>query len=76
MLKGSAKMAVNRVKDRMRAGATLMKMHSRTGPKWYVVPGGGKVDEEVAKKVIAEPDVHPQQDGLFPGIHQSYRICD
>jgi hypothetical protein len=73
MLKGSTKMAVMRVKDRMRDGAKLMQMHSPNGKRWYVVPGR-EVDEEIAKRVIAEPDVFPSNDGLFPGISQTYSI--
>ena len=51
MLRGSTKMAVLRVKDRMRGGARLMQMNSSTGMKWYVVPGR-EVDEEIAKRVM------------------------
>lgn len=74
MLKGSRKMAVMRVKDRMRSGAVLMKMNTvGRGLQWFVVPGR-EVDEEIARLVIAEPDVSPNNDGLFPGISQSYAI--
>jgi hypothetical protein len=66
-------MAILRVKDRLRSGAALMQMNSPQGRKWYVVPGR-EVDEEIAKKVIAEPDVFPSDDGLFPGIPQTYKI--
>lgn len=73
MLKGSTKMAVLRVKDRMRGGAALMQMNTLDGKKWYVVPGH-EVDDEIAKRVIAEADVFPSQDGLFPGISQTWSI--
>jgi hypothetical protein len=73
MLKGSTRIAVQRVKDRMRAGAKLMQMHSVTGKKWYVVPGR-EVAPDIAAKVIAEPDVKACFDGLFPGISQTYQI--
>ena len=75
MLKGRTKMAVLRVKDRMREGAKLMHMHSTTGMWWYVVPGR-EVAEEIAIKVIAEPDVYACEDGLFPGVTQTYAIGD
>ena len=68
MLKGSTKMAVHRVKDRMRSGAKLMQMRTPTGKKWYVVPGR-EVDEEIAKKVIAEPDVFPVERWAVPWYH-------
>ena len=73
ILAGSTKKAVMRVKDRMRLGSSLMKMHTTTGAKWYVVPGR-EVDGDVALKVIAEPDVVPCNDALFPGISQTYMI--
>jgi hypothetical protein len=66
--------AVMRVKDRMRMGAKLMNMHSPDGgKKWYCVPGR-EVDEAIALKVIAEADVFPCNDGLFPGVSQTYQI--
>jgi hypothetical protein len=66
--------AVLRVKDRMRKGAKLMNMHSQDGgKKWYCVPGR-EVDEAIALKVIAEADVFPCNDGLFPGVSQTYQI--
>jgi phosphoserine phosphatase len=67
--------AVHRVKDRMSAGARqLMQMHTAHGKKWFVVPGGPEVNEDIAMRVIAEPDVHPNNDGLFPGVPQTYRL--
>ena len=65
--------AINRVKNRMRMGASLMKMHSVNGLRWYLVPGR-EVADDIALKVIAEPDVFSTQDGLFPGIPQTYKI--
>lgn len=66
--------AIERVKDRMRAGAVLMQMTSiGGGKKWYVVPGG-EVDPDIAAALIAEDDVRSNEDGLFPGITQTYRI--
>jgi hypothetical protein len=66
-------MAILRVKDRMREGAHLMQMHTPYGKKWYVVPGR-EVDDEIAKRIISEPDVVSSHDGLFPGISQTYKI--
>jgi hypothetical protein len=73
MHKSSTRLAISRVKDRMREGASLMRMSSVHGMKWYVVPGR-EVDEEIALKIIREPDVFPSEDGLFPGISQTYKI--
>lgn len=73
MLKRSMKVAVMRVKDRMRDGASLMIMNTVHGKRWFVVPGR-EVDPEVAQKVIAEADVYPSNDALFPGITQTFHL--
>jgi hypothetical protein len=59
--------------DLMRAGSTLMQMHSRNGLRWYLVPGG-EVTERVAAELLARSDVQPSNDGLFPGISQTFRL--
>jgi len=48
-------------------------MHTRTGLKWFLVPGG-EVSEKVAVELIERPDVQPDGDGLFPGISQTFRL--
>jgi hypothetical protein len=66
-----------RVKDKMRSGnAALAYMHTNRGTRaWFLVPSrGSEIDEEVAHKIIADADVVPSNDGLFPGITQCYRI--
>jgi hypothetical protein len=70
----NTKRAIFRVKERMRMGAKLMNMNSLDGgKKWYCVPGR-EVDEQIALQVIAEPDVFPCNDGLFPGVSQTYQL--
>jgi len=64
---------VSQAADLMRAGGTLQQMHSKTGLRWYIVPGG-EVSEKVAKALLARPDVQPANDGLFPGISQTFRL--
>jgi hypothetical protein len=62
--------------NRMRQGARLMKMSTVKAPNgtaFYVVPGG-PVDPVDAAKIIERPDVHVFDDGLFPGIPQSWRM--
>jgi hypothetical protein len=54
-------------------GASLMQMHTPSGKRWFTVPGR-EVEEEIAKKVIADGDVVSCHDGLFPGIPQTWRI--
>jgi len=62
-----------RAVDLMRSGAPLVQMHTREGLRWYVVPGG-QVPPRIAKELLARPDVQPSQDGLFPGISQTFRL--
>jgi hypothetical protein len=59
--------------DSMRAGSVLTQMHTRTGLKLFLVPGG-EVSERVAAEIIERPDVQPDGDGLFPGISQTFRL--
>ena len=59
--------------DHMRTGSVLTKMHTRTGLKWFLVPGG-EVSEKVAAELIERPYVQPDGDGLFPGISQTFRL--
>jgi hypothetical protein len=65
MLKGSTRVAVFRVKERMRLGASLKQMHTPSGKKWFVVPGR-EVDPDIARLVIAESDVHPSKRRPLP----------
>jgi hypothetical protein len=59
--------------DLMRAGGTLTQMHSKKGPRWYIIPGG-EITERTANELLARPDVQPSSDGLFPGISQTFRL--
>ena len=59
--------------DRMRKGGILMQMHTRIGLCWFIVPGG-EVSPAVADKLLERSDVQPSEDGLFPGISQTFRL--
>jgi hypothetical protein len=59
--------------DLMRAGSTLQQMHSKNGLRWYLVPGG-EIAERIANGLLARPDVQPSNDGLFPGVSQTFRL--
>jgi MOSC domain-containing protein YiiM len=54
-------------------GTYLMQMHTNTGPEFFVIPGG-RVRSDDAAKIIARPDVVPHDNGLFPGIAQSWKL--
>lgn len=62
---------VDRAADKMRAGAKLMQMHTVEGKKWFLVPGQ-EVPRDIAETLLARRDVYPQNDGLFPGVSQTY----
>jgi hypothetical protein len=59
----------------MRNGQSLARMHvSGGGQAWFIAPRGGEVTQQVAEALLARNDVQPQADGLFPGMHQTYRL--
>ena len=70
---GAKQLKYKRAADLMRAGYPLMKMHTVHGAAWFIVPGG-EVSDDVALKLIERVDVQPGNDGLFPGISQTFRI--
>jgi len=59
--------------DRMRTGSRLVHMHARGGRNWFVMPGGA-VTDEVATKIRSHPRVVASEDGLFPGLSQTWRM--
>lgn len=61
-------------------GHALMLMHANhskpgdpSGLAYYIVPGG-YINATDAKKIIARDDVRPNEDGLFPGCTQTWRM--
>jgi hypothetical protein len=49
----------------------------RWGPSWVLLPGNWPIPDEVARALIAEPDVVACGDGLFSdGPAQTYRFVD
>jgi hypothetical protein len=42
---------------------------------WFIVPGG-RVDDDIAKKLMDRPDVRAEHDGLFPGHSQTWRMIN
>jgi hypothetical protein len=57
----------------MREGKLLMKMHTPSGMRWFVVPGG-QITDAVATRILARPDVQPHDSGLFPGCEQTFQL--
>jgi hypothetical protein len=58
-----------RVHIRMRRGAVL---HKRSGGAWWL-SDGTPVSAETAELVVKSVNVVGNGDGLFPGIHQTWR---
>jgi hypothetical protein len=61
-------------------GHALMLMHANhtkpgdpSGRAYYIVPGG-YINATDAMKIIRRPDVRPNEDGLFPGCTQTWRM--
>jgi hypothetical protein len=55
-------------------GSSLTKMYvSGKGRKYFALPKGGMVAEKDALAIIGHPEIVVFEDGLFPGIPQSWR---
>jgi len=61
------------VVELMRRGSILMRMHTSTGLRSFIEPGG-EISPAVADKLLKRPDVQPSGDGLFPGISQTFKL--
>jgi hypothetical protein len=62
-----------------RPGALLVLTHTReavNGRAFYIIPRGGHVSDEVARKLLERDDVQPYDDGLLVGHPQSWRLGD
>jgi hypothetical protein len=57
----------------MREGKLLMHMHTVSGARWFIVPGG-QIADNVAARILARKDIQPFDSGLFPGHEQTYRM--
>jgi hypothetical protein len=69
-----AKMTFHRAIDLLRCrDARLIQTNNKGGPEFWIVLGG-KVEPEMAARLIAHPQVRGGKDSLFPGLDQTYRI--
>lgn len=60
--------------DRMKEGSILVHAHGKGIEKrWFVIPGG-PITDDTAESIRSRPDVTPQNDGLFPGQDQTWRM--
>jgi hypothetical protein len=57
----------------MRKGSLLVREHSECTGEWYLHPGG-KLERRVAEKLLENPQVCGNRDGIWPGHDQTWRI--
>ena len=56
--------------------AYLIKTHtSNGGCAHYIAPGGGYIEPEVAEQIKKHPLVSAGEDGMWPGLSQTWRIA-
>jgi hypothetical protein len=73
-VRGTRKITERAAVELMRSGRScLAQMHTNSGTKWFVVPDG-EVTDKVAKALLEHPHIQPSDDGLFPGISQTFRF--
>lgn len=67
-------MKLRKAIDLMHTGSRLMQMNKPgETPAWFLVPGG-EISHDIAEELMAMPNVHAQEDGLFPGHSQTWRM--
>jgi hypothetical protein len=52
----------------------MAKMHTTLGKEWFILPSGGRVAPRDAEKILARPDICAMEDGLFPGLSQTWHM--
>ena len=69
---------IERALDRLRIeGAKLVVTHTHdsvSGRMFHILPAGVRVTEETALKLLQDPRMQPDDDGLLPGHWQSFRF--
>jgi len=70
------KITFHRAMDAMQEpGARMIQTFSFWGkPDYSIVPSFGRVEQKIAERIIAHPQVIGGKDALFPGHHQTWRI--
>lgn len=67
-------MKLRKAVDLMNTGSLLMQMNKPGDAKaWYLVPGG-EIPDDIAQSLINMANVHPGNDGLFPGMSQTWKM--
>jgi hypothetical protein len=70
----ASELKFNKAMDLLRRAETrLVRTNGENSQSYYVVPGG-RVSEAVAKQIIAHPLVRAAEDGMWPGLSQTWRM--
>jgi len=74
----SVKASINKLNDAMdamrRPDSRMIQTNYQGRPDFWITPNGGRVEPDIAKKIIAHPQVIGGRDALFPGLHQTWRM--
>jgi hypothetical protein len=66
--------SLHRAMDLMRRpGSRLIQTNGRY-PQWHIAPHGDRVAPEIAKQIVAHPQIRGDEDCLWPGLSQTWRI--
>jgi hypothetical protein len=57
-----------------RRDAHLIQVNGKRGPEWWIAPNGGRVDPRTAEQIRAHSQVKGDEDGLWPGLSQTWRM--
>jgi hypothetical protein len=57
-----------------RPGACLIKTHTSNGGCSHYIAPGGYIEPEVAEQIKKHPLVRAGEDGMWPGLSQTWRI--
>jgi hypothetical protein len=60
---------------RSKPDARLVRLHSNNGGAgFYIWPGGGRVSDEDAQRLLGRNDIQPYDNGLLPDHPQTWRM--
>jgi hypothetical protein len=75
-INGKSISKLNVAMDAMRRpGSRLVQTNHHGRPDFWIAPSGGRVEPDIAKRIIDHPQVVGGKDALFPGHHQTWRMC-
>ena len=57
-----------------RPGSRMIQTNYQGRPDFWITPRGGRVEPDIAKRIIDHPQVICGKDALFPGHHQTWRM--